>query len=178
MEPIGELKNLKALHIENVRRITNFSGLGRAQELRYLSINGTFDWAQPIESFDFLSGLNQLEFFSLGFVRSLAKTPALEALAYLTSLKEIRIPNHIFTLLDYALLETGLSGVKGSTFPPFKKYMSGLDTDGEWFYLLGKKAGRIKGSSPKAKEKCETHLKAYEETKINARKLLDTLAKR
>ncbi|EMY14744.1 hypothetical protein LEP1GSC043_4729 [Leptospira weilii str. Ecochallenge] len=35
---------------------------------------------QPIESFDFLSGLNQLEFFSLGFVRSLAKTPALEAL--------------------------------------------------------------------------------------------------
>ncbi len=27
--PIGELKNLKALHIENVRRITNFSGLGR-----------------------------------------------------------------------------------------------------------------------------------------------------
>lgn len=45
VEPIGELKNLKALHIENVRRITNFSGLGRAQELRYLSINGTFDWA-------------------------------------------------------------------------------------------------------------------------------------
>ncbi|EMN82823.1 hypothetical protein LEP1GSC106_1417 [Leptospira interrogans serovar Grippotyphosa str. UI 12764] len=63
VEPIGELKNLKALHIENVRKVTDFSGLGRTQELRYLSIYGTLDWAQPIESFDFLSELKKFRIF-------------------------------------------------------------------------------------------------------------------
>ncbi|WP_258218574.1 leucine-rich repeat domain-containing protein [Leptospira interrogans] len=172
VEPIGELKNLKALHIENVRKVTDFSGLGRTQELRYLSIYGTLDWAQPIESFDFLSELKKLEYFDLGFVRSLAKTPALEALARLKNLKKIFIPDNIFTLLDYALLEIGLPGTKGSVFPPFEKSKSSLDPNGEWFDLLGKKAGRIKNTSPKAKEKCEAHSKAYAEAKQNAYKLL------
>ncbi|UOG50799.1 leucine-rich repeat domain-containing protein [Leptospira noguchii] len=172
MGPIGKLKNLRALHIENVRRVTNFSGLSLAKELRYLSIYGTLDWKQPIESFDFLFELKKLECFHLAFVRSLAKTPALEALASLKNLKEIFIPDNIFVLLDYALVEVGLPNVKGSTFPPFEKSKSSLDINGEWFNLLGKKAGRIKSTSPKAKEKCEAHLKAYEDAKQNARKLL------
>ncbi|EMJ56002.1 hypothetical protein LEP1GSC013_0182 [Leptospira interrogans serovar Valbuzzi str. Duyster] len=172
MEPIGELKNLRSLHIENVRKVTNFTGLSHAKKLCCLSIDGTSDWAQPIESFDFLSELKKLEYFKLGFVRSLAKTPALEALARLRNLKKISIPDNIFVLLYYALLEIGLPGTKGSIFPPFEKSKSSLDPNGEWFDLLGKKAGRIKNTSPKAKEKCEAHSKAYEEAKQNARKLL------
>ncbi|KON78053.1 Uncharacterized protein NV38_0001332 [Leptospira kirschneri serovar Mozdok] len=178
MEPIGKLKNLRSLHIENVRRVTNFAGLGHAKKLCYLSIYGTLDWRQPIESFGFISELKKLEYFDLGFVRSLAKTPALEALARLRNLKEIAIPDNIFVLLDYALLEIGLPGVKGSCFLPFEKSKSSLDINGEWFNLLGKKAGRIKSTSPKAKEKYETHSKAYEEAKQDASKLLGRSVKK
>lgn len=120
----------------------------------------------------FFLNWRNLEYFDLGFVRSLARTPALEALARLKNLKKIFIPDNIFTLLDYALLEIDLPGTKGSIFPPFEKSKSSLDPNREWFDLLGKKAGRIKNTSPKAKEKCEAHSKAYAEAKQNAYKLL------
>ena len=48
LSPLQKLKRLRALHIENLRGVSNFSGLSGIASLRYLSINGTLDWKQPI----------------------------------------------------------------------------------------------------------------------------------
>jgi Leucine-rich repeat (LRR) protein len=53
LSPLRRLKRLRALHIENLRRVSNFSGLSGIDSLRYLAINGTLDWKQPIESLSF-----------------------------------------------------------------------------------------------------------------------------
>jgi len=82
--PLSELQSLRALHIENVRRVSDFSGLSYSPKLAYLSIDGTLDWAQPVEDFDFLGSLENLEYLRLMNVRS-PKTP--HPLASLTGLR-------------------------------------------------------------------------------------------
>ena len=72
LRPVAVLPNLRALHLENLRRMRDFSGLADAAKLRYLSVDGTFDWAQPISSLAFVSSLRALEHFRLGSVRVLA----------------------------------------------------------------------------------------------------------
>jgi Leucine-rich repeat (LRR) protein len=66
--PLSNLKKLKSLHCENLRRVSNFDSLMGLSGLRYLNIDGTLDWNQPIEDFEFLKGLPNLELLSLGFV--------------------------------------------------------------------------------------------------------------
>ena len=39
----AELKRLRALHVENLRRVSDFSGLAGLDSLRYLAIHGTLD---------------------------------------------------------------------------------------------------------------------------------------
>ncbi|TCC96160.1 hypothetical protein EZ449_22480 [Pedobacter frigidisoli] len=65
--PLRKLKKLKSVHFENLRRINDFGGLAGIEGLRYIYINGTFDWSQPVESFDFLSEIPNLEILAIGF---------------------------------------------------------------------------------------------------------------
>ena len=63
LTPLLKLTKLKSIHFENLRRVSNFDGLRGLDSLRYLHIDGTVDWNQPIENFDFLNGLPNLEVF-------------------------------------------------------------------------------------------------------------------
>ncbi len=76
LSPIRCLTKLKSLHIENLRRVTDFSGLSGIESLRYLSINGTLDWKQPISDFAFLSRLPNLEVLSFFQVINKTEYPA------------------------------------------------------------------------------------------------------
>ena len=55
------LKNQKSVHFENLRRVSDFGGLAGIESLRYIYINGTFDWIQPVDNFDFLSEIRLYE---------------------------------------------------------------------------------------------------------------------
>ena len=65
LSPLKELKSLKSAHFENLRRVSDFSGLSGIASLRYLGINGTLDWDQPIKDFEFLRDLGALEALKL-----------------------------------------------------------------------------------------------------------------
>lgn len=77
LSPLTKLKKLKSLHFENLRRVKDFSSLKGLKSLRYLHIDGTIDWNQPIKDFTFLTGLPNLEIFSLGWITNESVYPAL-----------------------------------------------------------------------------------------------------
>jgi Leucine-rich repeat (LRR) protein len=55
LSPLQKLQKLKSLHLENLRRVSNFNGLKGINSLKYLHIDGTVDWSQPIEDFNFFN---------------------------------------------------------------------------------------------------------------------------
>lgn len=121
LSPIGNLKNLRSLYIENLRGVRDFSGLKSARKLLYLSITGTLDWAQPIEDFAFLAGLERLEILHLRQIRSHAKYPALLSLCELKKLQNINIYPSAFPLEEYAAIEATIPSVKGAVFEPVER---------------------------------------------------------
>ena len=120
LSPLRGLKRLRALHIENLRRVSNFSGLTGIDSLRYVSIYGTLDWTQPIEDFEFLLGLPRLEVLALWQIISKKAYPALLPAVTLRCLKKVRIPDSYFAVEEYALLEEGLQGIEGASWGPFR----------------------------------------------------------
>lgn len=44
LSPLRELKSLRSAHFENLRIVSDFSGLSGIASLRYLCISGTLDW--------------------------------------------------------------------------------------------------------------------------------------
>ena len=113
---------MKALHIENVRRVSDFSGVKNAQRLRYLSIDGTFDWAQPVDSFDFLGTLAQLEFLRLMNVRPPKIAQPLISLLGLKRLSKIAFGMSTFPLEVFAWLQANIPNVEGAVRPAFVKF--------------------------------------------------------
>ena len=89
LTPLLKLTKLKSIHFENLRRVSNFDGLRGLDSLRYLHIDGTVDWNQPIENFDFLKGLPNLEVFSLGFIINKTEFPAFLPILHLKKLKKM-----------------------------------------------------------------------------------------
>ena len=120
LSPLQGLKRLRALHMENLRRVSNFSGLSGIDSLRYLSIYGTLDWKQPIEDFEFLLGLPGLEVLALWQIISKKAYPALLPAISLRCLKKVRIPDSYFAVEEYALLEEGLQGIEGASWGPYR----------------------------------------------------------
>jgi hypothetical protein len=121
LSPLHKLKKLKSLHLENLRRVSDFSGLKNIANLRYLRIDGTLDWKQPILNFDFLKTLPNLEVLSFGQVINKTEFPAFLPVLALKKLKRINMPNNMFAAKEYALLSVGLAGIKGADWMSFSR---------------------------------------------------------
>jgi hypothetical protein len=122
LSPLSQISGLKALHIENVRRVNDFSGLSNSPRLAYLSIDGTLDWAQPVEDFDFLRSLGSLEYLRLMNVRSPTKPQPLSSLTELKNLSKIMIGMSTFPIEVFAWLEARIPHVEGAVRQPFVKF--------------------------------------------------------
>jgi hypothetical protein len=120
LAPLRSLKRLRALHIENLRKVSAFDGLSGAANLQYLAVHGTTDWKQPIDDFEFLRGLPRLEVLALWEVICRAPYPALLPALALGNLKTLRIHGNYLPAEEYALLEEGLPGVEGATWGPYR----------------------------------------------------------
>jgi len=104
LSPFQGLPKIKSLHLENLRRVSNFDGLRGLTSLRYLKIDGTLDWKQPIDNFNFLEGLPDLEILAFGFVINKTEFPAFLPILKLEKLKKIRIGMATFHTKEYAFL--------------------------------------------------------------------------
>jgi hypothetical protein len=120
MSPLRDLPRLRSLHVENLRRVSDFGGLAGAASLKYLGIYGTLDWKQPILDFEFLRGLANLEVLSMWQIITKAAYPALLPALALKKLKTLRIHGSYLPVEEYALLEEGLNGVEGATWGPYR----------------------------------------------------------
>ena len=124
LSPLRDLKRLRSVHLENLRRVSDFSGLSGVNGLEYLAIHGTLDWQQPIADFEFLRGLPNLEVFGLWQIATKKSYPAMLPALSLRSLKELRLHSSYLEAREYALLEEGLSskGVEGADWGPYHIY--------------------------------------------------------
>ena len=171
LAPLRKLKKLKSIHCENLRRVCDFSGLTGIKSLRYIYINGTFDWSQPVENFDFLSEIPNLEILALGFgVKVVHSTyPMFKSIINNKKIKKLRIGRAFCSLEDYAFVEV-LLGQENITYSD--------DTPVQLFYeyngkieFLGKGMRSI--SSSNSKEKCEKIRLEYENLKAKAKVYLN-----
>ena len=167
LAPLRKLKKLKSLHLENLRKVSSFEGLMGIDSLKYLRIDGTLDWNQPIADFNFLAGLPNLEVFSLGFVVNRSSFPAFLPILKLKNLKRIKIGRATFDTHEYAFLETALPNVEGSSWDLCWKYNDN-------FEFLGKRAGRVKCTNPNATNKCEEFTQAYKQMKMEVESIIKT----
>ncbi|WP_036154903.1 leucine-rich repeat domain-containing protein [Maribacter forsetii] len=125
LSPLTKLTKLKSLHFENLRKVKNFDGLSGINSLKYLYINGTLDWKQPIENFEFLKGLQNLEVLALIWVINKTPYPAFKPITELQKLKKINVISNMFPTEEFAYLETVLPNVEGAVWEPFKKVVHG-----------------------------------------------------
>ena len=174
LKPLQKLKKLKSLHLENLRRVSNFDGLKGIDSLRYLFIDGTLDWNQPIESFTFLEGLSNLEILAFRFVINKTEYPAFLPILSLKKLKKLRIGLGTFNTKEYAFLQTALPTVLCGTFDDTPWPTCYQLNDG-YMEFIGKGAGRVKLNNPKASEKIENFQKQYEEYKKEAEEIIKKL---
>lgn len=174
LSPLRELKQLKSVHFENLRRVSNYEGLSGLESLRYLAIDGTLDWKQPIADFEFVRGLPNLEFLSLGMIACKSAFPATLPLLALRKLKQLKLTWNMLAAEEYALLEVGLQGVKGADWGPFRRFP--FSANEEWFEFTGKGAGRAKCGHPEAEQKCASYAAKYEKMKADAIELIKTRA--
>jgi len=165
LTPLIKLTKLKSLHFENIRRVSNFDGLKGLNSLKYLHIDGTLDWNQPIENFEFLSGLQNLEVFSLGFIINKTEYPAFLPLLKLKNLKKIKIVRDTFKTNEFAFLQAALPNVEGCNWDLFWDM-------GDKFTFLGKRAGLVSKKNPLLKEKCNEFETTFENLKDEAKTLL------
>lgn len=119
LSPLRHLTRLRALHLENLRRVSDFVGLSGIASLKYLSIYGTLDWKQPITDFEFLRGLSGLEVLGLFQIITKAAYPALLPALSLKRLKQLHLASSYLDTAEYALLEEGLTGVEGASWGPY-----------------------------------------------------------
>jgi hypothetical protein len=165
LTPLLKLTKIKSLHFENLRRVSNFDGLHGLKSLRYLHIDGTLDWNQPIENFEFLKGLPNLEVFSLGFIINKTEFPAFLPLLHLKKLQKIGIVRDTFKTNEFAFLQVAFPKVKGCDWDLFWDI-------GDRFTLLGKRAGCVYKKNPLLTEKCDEFKESFEKLKDEAKTII------
>lgn len=174
LSPLQSLPKLKALHLENLRKVSGFDGVKGIRNLKYLHIDGTLDWKQPIESFSFLEELPKLEILSVMSIALKASFPAFISLIRLENLLEIRIPRETLDSREYAFIEVAkpeiIKGFENETSWPL--FVNKDYTDQGYVSLLGKGEGRIKLNHPDSNKKLDAYADKYEEFKQNAREII------
>ena len=165
LTPLRKLTKLKSLYFENLRGVANFDGLKGLDSLRYLHIDGTLDWNQPIKNFGFLAGLPNLEVFSLGFITNKSEFPAFLPILKLKKLKKINIIRSTFKTKEYAFLETALPKVDGCSWDLCWK-------NRDSYQFLGKQAGRVNINNPNVRKKCDEFIQSYEKMKAECKKVI------
>lgn len=120
LSPLQRLPRLRALHLENLRGVSDFSGLKGISSLQYLALFGTVDWKQPLRDFEFLRGLPKLEVLSMWQFINKGPYPALLPALTLRNLKRLRVHGSYLAAEEYALLEEGLNGVEGASWGPYR----------------------------------------------------------
>lgn len=162
LTPLLKLTKLTSLHFENLRRVSNFDGLQGLNSLRYLHIDGTLDWNQPIENFEFVKGLPNLEVFSLGFIINKTEYPAFLPLLHLKKLKKIKIVRDTFKSNEFAFLQVALPDVEGCDWDLFWDMK-------DRFTFLGKRAGLVYKLNPLLSKKCDEFKKSFDKLKDEAK---------
>ena len=171
LKPLKKLKKLKSLHLENLRRVSNFDGLRGIDSLRYLYIDGTLDWNQPIENFTFLEELPNLEILALSFVINKTEYPAFLPILSLKKLKKLRIGLRTFNTKEYAFLQSALPTVLCCTFDD-KPWKICYQLNNDYMEFIGKGAGRVKLNNAKASEEIENFKNQYEKYKKEAEEII------
>lgn len=161
LSPLRQMKRLKSLHLENLRRVSTFDGLQGLDSLRYLYVGGTLDWNQPIKDFTFLAGLPNLEVFLLGFIINKSPFPALLPILHLTKLKKIHFGRATFKTPEYAFAVAAIPHVEGCNWELCWKYSGNYD-------FLGKRAGFVKQNAPNTEKRCAEFVASFEQMKKEA----------
>jgi hypothetical protein len=161
LSPLRELKRLKSLHLENLRRVSSFDGLRDIDSLRYLFLGGTLDWNQPIEDFGFFAGLPNLEVMLFGFFTNKIPYPALLPMLHLTMLKKIHVGRADFKTPEYAFLKVAFPAVKGCDWDLCWKRRTTID-------FLGKRAGFVNLDASNTEKRCAQFVASFEEMKRDA----------
>lgn len=167
LTPLLKLKKLKSLQLVNLRRVSNFDGLKGLKSLRYLQIDGTLDWSQPIENFDFLEGIENLEVLALGFITNKTEFPALLPVLKLTKLKKIIASLSTFSTKEFAFLEVALPNTFLCDFSN-TKLKSYVVTSSDYIYFIGKGTRSINLKEEKAQDKIILFEKKYNDYKSKA----------
>ncbi len=165
LSPLQRLTKLRSLHLENLRRVSNFDGLKSINSLKYLHIDGTLDWNQPIEDFTFLAGLPNIEVFSLGFITNKTEFPAFLPVLNLKKIRKIKIGRATFKTNEYAFLQVALPQVEGCSWDLCWDYRDN-------FEFLGKRAGFVKKNSPNAKARCDEFIELYDKMKKESEEIV------
>lgn len=121
LSPLIELQKLRSLHLENLRRVSDFSGLSGLRKLKYLYIDGILDWSQPVDNFEFLAKLQDLEVLIFGRIINKLPFPSLLPIVKLKKLKKIQIPSNILDVKEFAFIEACFPKVEGAIKAPFSK---------------------------------------------------------
>lgn len=171
LTPLLKLTKLKSLLCENLRRVTNFDGLKGLKSLRYLQIDGTLDWSQPIEDFNFLEGIENLEVLALGFISNKSEYPALLPIIKLKKLEKFMAGMSTLPTKEFAFLEVAIPDTYRCNFSNEKldKYFINKD---KWVYFLGKGTRSINLKEAKSKDKIRLFEEKYDEYKIEAEKII------
>lgn len=171
LTPLLKLTKLKSLLCENLRRVSNFDGLKGLKSLRYLQIDGTLDWSQPIENFNFLEGIENLEVLALGFIANKSNFPALLPILKLKKLKKFMAGMSTLPTKEFAFLEVAIPDTYRCNFSNGKleKYFINKEN---WVYFLGKGTRSISLNEAKSEEKIKLFEKKYDEYKMEAEKII------
>jgi len=172
LTPLRKLKKLKSVHFENLRRVTDFGRLKGIESLRYIYINGTFDWSQPVESFDFLSEIPNLEILAMGFgVKVVNPTyPIFKSIIKNNKIKKLRLGRAFCSLEDYAFVEV-LIGQENITYADNSPVKLFYEHNGQ-IDFLGKGMRSI--SVANSKDKCDKVSQEYDNLKLKAKEYLES----
>ncbi|MEZ6038642.1 MAG: leucine-rich repeat domain-containing protein [Planctomycetota bacterium] len=177
LSPLRGMTALRALHVENLRRVRDFGGLAGCAALRFLAIYGTSDWKQPIADFEFARGLPGLEVLNMWQVKCAAPFPATLPLTRLPRLRQLGVHRSYLPAEECALLEQGLPGVEGAAYGPWERriFASGTHPSGQeaCFEFTGTGSGRVRVDAKTAAARCAEFEARYETLRAQARQLLD-----
>lgn len=160
ISPVGKLPNLVALHCENLRAVRDFSGLAASRSLELLSIQGTLDWNQPVESFDFLGDIESLKYVSVSWCRAPDEDHPFLSVLKLSHLRKFDVGMNTVPLEVHAWLKARLPSVDGVQRPAF--FRGDGDKSSPNAYLLGKGERWITGKEETVAAKCRAHAERFE----------------